>query len=215
MKNKKVIIPIVSVLGVGAIVLGVILGLRFCSDKTGDIEGGETSGSVVTDANGETISTGDSEGAVVTDENGTTISVSDNTKDTKESDKTTESSDGSSTSGTTNSSDSGSGSGTGESTNASSGTTKPTENVPPPETEEGEILIIEPTTAAPTNKPNGGGKNPTTSPTGNGGSGNKPTTAPTSGGNGGGTTPAPTSDDNGGVIELPFVPIEDIQAAEE
>lgn len=217
MKNKKIIIPIAIVVGLGAIALGVILGLKACSKDTGN----ETETSVIiTNENGETfISTADStvpvsSGDIVTD--GTDKSDADRNDNTLGSD--TSDTSGSSTSGTTSGSGNGSGNGTTESTTGTNGTTKPTENIPPPETEEGEILIIEPTTN-PTSSGNGGsgngGKNPTTSPTSNGGgSSNQPTTNPTSSGNGGGsTTPAPTSSGDG-VIELPFVPIEDIEGVE-
>lgn len=213
--KKKVIIPIAIIVGVAAVALGVILGLKACSKDTEN----ETEATVIiTNENGETfISTADStvpasSGDIVTD--GTDKTDAERNGNTLGSDTSdTSGTNASGTTTTTSGSGNGSGNGTSESTGGTNGTTKPTENIPPPETEEGEILIIEPTTTASGNNGSGnGGKNPTTTPAG-GGSSNQPTTSPTSNG-GGGSTPAPTSSEGDGVIELPFVPIEDIEGVE-
>ena len=159
MKNKKVIIPIAIVVGFAAVALGVILGLKACSKDTEN----ETEATVIiTNENGETfISTADStvpasSGDIVTD--GTDKTDAERNGNTLGSDTSdTSGTNASGTTTTTSGSGNGSGNGTSESTGGTNGTTKPTENIPPPETEEGEILIIEPTTTASGNNGSGNG----------------------------------------------------------
>ena len=124
--KKKVIIPIAIIVGVAAVALGVILGLKACSKDTEN----ETEATVIiTNENGETfISTADStvpasSGDIVTD--GTDKTDAERNGNTLGSDTSdTSGTNASGTTTTTSGSGNGSGYGTSESTGGTNGTTK-------------------------------------------------------------------------------------------
>lgn len=206
MKKNKVLLIVLACVAVPTVILGIILGVRtFSGDKDTDStvsigsEDEPTStadGSVATDADGKEVA--DIKGSVDKETKETKDSKdSKETKETKETDK-----DGKVVETTKESS---TGSTTTTETTKSGTTTTPTKPDVPPETEEGELIIVEPDqpTPTPTKKPSSGTK-PTDKPSG----GTKPTSEPTSK-----PTTAPTSsteETEMGPIELPFVPAEDL-----
>ena len=208
MKSKKILLIVLACVAVPTVIMGIVLGVKTLSkdkepDSTVSIKGEEESGEPTSTADTAT-STDGSAASTKSSETKT------NDKDTKETkDKAAEETykDGNKTKESTGSTTSGSGSAT--ETTKSSGTT-PTKPVVPPETEEGELIIIEPDQPkpTPTTKPSGG-KKPTGTPSGgNGGNGGSGTTetskTPTK------VPSTPTEETEMGPIELPFVPAEDL-----